>query len=67
MNNLQVTAKAVTDNLHNTAKQAIRTRARLAAWVVARQHGVGVEACDAIADATLESFYDYMREWAEEE
>lgn len=46
---------------------SLQTGAHLAAWTVARQHGVTVETCDKIADAVLSLVIQRLGEWSGED
>lgn len=72
-NDLQTAAASVTA-MHDAARQMIRTKAHLRAWLVARERGIantpaagghlGPEDCDALADAALDGMFELMAEWA---
>lgn len=47
---------------------SLRTRARLQAWVAARENGVwDVGVCDAIADAAVDAVRDHLMLWHEQD
>jgi len=57
----------VSDNrisaVHQTGRDMLRTRARLAGWVEARQRGVTPAVCDAITDAALAGVIELLEQW----
>ncbi len=59
-------AAAVCLSSHGPAWSNLTTRAHLDGWVVARQHGLTVQACDAIINAALAGVRRRLTEWAEE-
>lgn len=58
---------SVADNrisaVHPTGRDALRTRARLAGWVEARQRGVSSAVSDAITDAALAGVIELLEMW----
>lgn len=46
-----------------THKQMLQTKVHLAAWVVARQRGITVADCDAIADAAVDQALETLTAW----
>lgn len=59
-------AAAVCLSSHDPAWGNLRTTARLAGWVAARERGLDVTTCDAIIDAALAGVRLRLTEWAEE-
>lgn len=58
---------SVADNrisaVHRTGRDMLRTRARLAGWVEARQRGVSSTTSDAITDAALAGVIELLEMW----
>lgn len=51
-------------DLTNTHWEALRTQAQLHGWVAARERGISVADCDAIAEAAVDAVRERIELWA---